>query len=57
MPPTITSVGTSNSTNFSLGQLKAATLAGGVVVITLRGDGAAFVVHVQTQRGPTAVWL
>ena len=51
MPPTSTSVGTSNSANFSLEQLKAATLAGGVVGITLRGDGAAFVVNVQTKRG------
>ena len=34
----------------NLDQLKAATLAGGVVGITLRGDGAAFVVSVQTQR-------
>ena len=51
MPPTSTSVGTSISANFSLEQLKAATLAGGVVGITLRGDGAAFVVNVQTQRG------
>lgn len=40
---------TSNS--FNLEQLKAATQAGGVVGITLRGDGAAFVVNVQTQRG------
>lgn len=35
----------------NLEQLKAATLAGGVTGITLRGDGAAFVVSVQTQRG------
>jgi len=35
----------------NLEQLKAATLAGGVTGITLRGDGAAFVVNVQTQRG------
>ena len=34
----------------NLEQLKAATLAGGVTGITLRGDGAAFVVSVQTQR-------
>ncbi len=36
---------------FSLEQLKAATLAGGVTSITLQGDGAAFVINVQTQRG------
>ncbi|MES2945152.1 MAG: hypothetical protein V4772_19980 [Pseudomonadota bacterium] len=36
---------------FSLEQLKAATLAGGVTGITLRGDGAAFVINVQTQCG------
>lgn len=36
--------------NFNLEQLKAATLAGGVTGITLRGIGAAFVVSVQTQR-------
>ncbi|MDD4942346.1 hypothetical protein [Rhodoferax sp.] len=35
----------------NLEQLKAATLAGGVTGITLRGDGAAFVVQVHTQRG------
>lgn len=35
----------------NLEQLRAATLAGGVTGITLRGDGAAFVVGVQTQRG------
>ncbi len=35
----------------NLEQLKAATLTGGVIDITLRGDGAAFVVSVQTQRG------
>ncbi len=35
----------------NLEQLKAATLAGGVTGITLRGDGGAFVVNVQTQRG------
>jgi hypothetical protein len=35
----------------NLEQLKIATLAGGVTGITLRGDGAAFVVSVQTQRG------
>lgn len=35
----------------NLEQLKAATLTGGVTGITLRGDGAAFVVTVQTQRG------
>jgi len=35
----------------SLQQLKAATLAGGVTDISLRGDGAAFVINVQTQRG------
>ncbi len=34
----------------NLEQLKATTLAGGVIGITLRGDGAAFVVNVQTQR-------
>ena len=34
----------------NLEQLKAATLAGGVTGVTLRGDGAAFVVSVQTQR-------
>jgi hypothetical protein len=34
----------------NLEQLKATTLAGGVTGITLRGDGAAFVVSVQTQR-------
>ena len=31
-------------------QLKAATLAGGVSSITLRGDGAAFVVDIKTLR-------
>ena len=36
--------------NLNLEQLKAATAAGGVTGITLRGDGAAFVVSVQTQR-------
>jgi len=35
----------------NLEQLKAATLAGGITGITLRGDGAAFVVNVHTQRG------
>ncbi len=35
----------------NLEQLKAATLTGGVTDITLRGDGAAFIVSVQTQRG------
>ena len=35
----------------NLEQLKAATLSGGVSGITLRGDGAAFVVSEQTQRG------
>lgn len=35
----------------NLEQLKAATLAGGVTGITLRADGAAFVVYIQTQRG------
>ena len=35
----------------NLEQLKATTLAGGVTGITLRGDGAAFVLHIQTQRG------
>lgn len=34
----------------NLEQLKAATLAGGVTGITLRGDGAAFVISVHTQR-------
>ena len=34
----------------NLEQLKATTLAGGVTGITLRGDGAAFVVSVQTLR-------
>ncbi len=34
----------------NLEQLKAATAAGGVTGITLRGVGAAFVVSVQTQR-------
>lgn len=48
-----TTIATSSapSTTFSLEQLKAAAQAGGVVGITLRGDGAAFVVNVQTQRG------
>ncbi|OGB27167.1 MAG: hypothetical protein A3I66_20310 [Burkholderiales bacterium RIFCSPLOWO2_02_FULL_57_36] len=36
--------------NLNLEQLKAATAAGGVTGITLRGIGAAFVVSVQTQR-------
>ena len=36
---------------FSLEQLKAATLAGGVTGVTLHADGAAFVINVQTQRG------
>ncbi len=36
--------------NINLVQLKAATAAGGVTGITLQGDGAAFVVSVQTQR-------
>lgn len=35
----------------NLEQLKAATSAGGVLGITLRADGASFVVDVQTQRG------
>ena len=35
----------------NLEQLKAATLTGGVTGITLRGEGAAFVVSVHTQRG------
>ena len=35
----------------NLEQLKAATLAGGVLGITLRAEGASFVVDVQTQRG------
>ncbi|MCW2310904.1 antitoxin PaaA2 family protein [Rhodoferax antarcticus] len=32
-------------------QLKAATLCGGVTDVTLRGDGAAFVVSIQTRSG------
>ncbi len=40
----------------NLEQLKAATQAGGITGITLRGDGAAFVVDVQTQRG-TAIMV
>ena len=36
---------------FNLEQLKAATLAGGVTGISLRGEGSAFVVRVHTQRG------
>lgn len=36
--------------NLNLEQLKAATAAGGVTGITLLGDGAAFLVSVQTQR-------
>lgn len=47
----MTATSSSISKNFNLEQLKAATQAGGVVGITLRGDGAAFVVNVQTQRG------
>ena len=35
----------------NLEQLKVATSAGGVLGITLRADGASFVVDVQTQRG------
>ena len=35
----------------NLEQLKAATLSGGVRGVTLQGDGAAFVLSVQTQRG------
>lgn len=35
----------------NLEQLKAATLAGGVTDVTLRGDGAAFVVSIQTRSG------
>jgi|GEM_PF-632229 len=35
----------------NLEQLKAATLAGGITDITLRGDGAAFIISIQTQRG------
>ncbi len=35
----------------NLEQLKAATLTGGVTGITLRGDGPAFIVNIQTQRG------
>ena len=35
----------------NLEQLKAATLTGGVTDITLRGDGAAFVVSIQTRSG------
>ena len=51
MPTTTAATSSVPSTTFSLEQLKAATRAGGVVGITLRGDGAAFVVNVQTQRG------
>ena len=51
MPPTTVATSSVPSTTFSLEQLKAATHAGGVVGITLRGDGAAFVVNVQTKRG------
>jgi hypothetical protein len=35
----------------NLEQLKAASLSGGVTEITLRGDGAAFVVSIQTRSG------
>jgi hypothetical protein len=35
----------------NLEQLKASTLSGGITGITLRGDGAAFVVDIHTQRG------
>ena len=35
----------------NLEQLKAATLSGGVTDVTLRGDGAAFVVSIQTRSG------
>jgi hypothetical protein len=35
----------------NLEQLRAATLSGGVLAITLRADGASFVVDVQTQSG------
>jgi NodT family efflux transporter outer membrane factor (OMF) lipoprotein len=35
----------------NLAQLRAATLSGGVLAITLRADGASFVVDVQTQSG------
>ena len=34
----------------NLDQLKTATATGGVIGITLRGDGAAFVVSIQTQK-------
>lgn len=51
MPATTAITSNTPNTTFSLEQLKAATQAGGVVGITLRGDGAAFVVNVQTQRG------
>ena len=47
MPDTSASI----SKSFNLEQLKAASQAGGVVGITLRGDGAAFVINVHTQRG------
>lgn len=47
MPATSASI----TKSFNLEQLKAATQAGGVVGITLLGEGAAFVVNVQTQRG------
>ncbi len=39
----------------NLEQLKATTLAGGVTDITLHGDGAAFVMRIQTQRGPAVM--
>ena len=51
MPTTTVATTSVPSTTFSLEQLQAATHAGGVVGITLRGDGAAFVVSVQTKRG------
>jgi len=35
----------------NLEQLKAATLCGGVTDVTLLGDGAAFVVSIQTRSG------
>lgn len=43
------------ATTFNLEQLKSATQAGGVVGVKLRGDGAAFVIDVQTHRGQVAM--
>ena len=40
---------------FNLEQLRACTQSGGVLGITLTGQGASFIVNVQTQRGPATM--